>query len=445
MIHILVALVISITAMIVLMRVLDLHPFFALLTAAVLYGLIAGHGFSEIISTMQSGFGSLLAQIGFIVTLGSCLGMVMEKSGAMEVISSRIVEAFGPGKAVLAMTTIGMLVGIPVFCDSGFIILSRLVPSIAGQASVNQASLALALSSGLYTTHVLVPPTPGPLAAAVTYGLSDHLGIMMLISTAASIPVGLVSYFLSKRIGKNIITAGNAPAAGPGVPSLAFWQALLPLVLPILLIALTPVAGMVDSLHPVEPVLKVIGMPVVALSIGLVIGIIPLFHKGRNNEPGKLKDWIGDALKDAGIILLITGAGGSFGAVIKSSGIDVLLREQFGEIQSGGIVVLGLAYVIAAVLKSAQGSSTSSMIITSSLLAPIAATAGFVTPIEYSALAIATGAGAMTVSHANDSYFWVISQFGGIQPRDAFRSFTMITFIQGLTAMICAILIYLLA
>jgi GntP family gluconate:H+ symporter len=172
--------------------------------------------------------------------------------------------------------------------------------------------------------------------------------------------------------------------------------------------------------------------------IGLLLSALMI----KRNETKEIPMWISTALKDAGIILLITGAGGGFGAAIKTSGIDILLKEYVSNSSSQGIIFILIAFVIAAILKTAQGSSTSSIIITSSLLAPLAATAGFVSPAQLSVLVVAIGGGAMTVSHANDSYFWVVSQFGGISSRDAFRSFTLLTLAQGLTALITSILLF---
>jgi GntP family gluconate:H+ symporter len=443
MIPILFALVVSIALMIALMRVFEFHPFFSLAIAAIAFGLLSGQNFADVLSAMQAGFGNLLAQIGFIVTLGSCLGMTMEKTGAMEVLSLRIVHAFGHSRAVGSMTAIGLLVGIPVFCDSGFIILSRLIPSIATQASVAPGQLALALSSGLYTTHILVPPTPGPLAAATTYGLAPNIGVVILMGMLVSLPVGLVAYVFARRLGGNISQL-KVDLYKKSPVHIPFWQALLPLVLPIILIALSPVASLIPAAVPLRPALSVIGQPVIALSIGLAFSFIPLLSRLRA-ESLPVKDWMTEAVKDAGVILLITGAGGAFGSVIKASGVDVLLREEFGTMDSGGVFILLIAYLVAAVLKTAQGSSTSSMIITSSLVAPLAVGAGFAGPIEFSALVVATAAGAMTVSHANDSYFWVISQFGKISAGDTLRTFTLMTFMQGLTALLAAVIIYLVA
>ncbi len=434
------ALVISIIGMILITRYLNLHAFFSLLFAAIIFGLISGQSFPQILMSMQSGFGSLLSQIGFLVAIGSCLGIVMEKTGAMEVISQRLVHLFGAKRSVLAMTVIGVIVGIPVFCDSGFIILSRLIPSIAAQASVNPAQLSLALSSGLYTTHTLVPPTPGPLAAAANLGVSGNLGTVILIGILGTIPVAFVSYLLAKRFGSKITSTLPPPAKIIEVKSIPAFRAFLPLTLPIILISLSSVPKMISGGAIIASVMHTLGQPIVALTIGLLFSFT-LLEKNQNKE---WPAWISEALKDAGIILLITGAGGAFGSVIKSSGIDVILKEYISNSQVSGIIFLLAGFIIASILKTAQGSTTSSMIITSSLLAPLAVSSGFTQPTDLAILILAIGGGGMTVSHANDSYFWVVSQFGGISSKDAFRSYTLISFAQGITALLTSILLFLL-
>ena len=434
------ALIISISGMILITRYLNLHAFFSLLFAAIVFGLISGLSFPQILMSMQSGFGSLLSQIGFLVAIGSCLGIVMEKTGAMEVISQRLVHLFGAKRSVLAMTVIGVIVGIPVFCDSGFIILSRLIPSIAAQASVNPAQLSLALSSGLYTTHTLVPPTPGPLAAAANLGVSGNLGTVILIGILGTIPVAFVSYLLAKRFGSKITSTLPPPAKIIEVKSIPAFRAFLPLILPIILISLSSVPKMISGGTMIASVMHTVGQPIVALTIGLLFSFT-LLEKNQNKE---WPAWISEALKDAGIILLITGAGGAFGSVIKSSGIDVILKEYISDSQVSGIIFLLAGFIIASILKTAQGSTTSSMIITSSLLAPLAVSSGFTQPTDLAILILAIGGGGMTVSHANDSYFWVVSQFGGISSKDAFRSYTLISFAQGITALLTSILLFLL-
>jgi GntP family gluconate:H+ symporter len=363
----------------------------------------------------------------------------MEKTGAMTVVSQRILDVFGAKQAVFAMTFIGALVGIPVFCDSGFIILSRLVPSIASQGGIVPAQLALALSSGLYTSHTLVAPTPGPLAAAANFGLSAHLGTVIVVGIVACIPVSLVAYFGAKKLGQKItlqkITAGPAAEVPPTSALLCF----LPLVLPIVLIACSMLPNVFGWQGKASQVLLVIGQPVIALGIGLGLAVLTLIRKDLRKES---PSWISTALQDAGVILLITGAGGAFGYVIKSSGVDTLLAQTMGDSHAGGIAFLITGFVFAALLKTAQGSTTSAMIITSALLAPLSTAAGFDGPLEHAILIVAVGGGAMTVSHANDSYFWVVSQFSGLSARDAFRSFTLLTLLQGITALLTSIILY---
>jgi gluconate:H+ symporter, GntP family len=436
MFQIIVALIVSITALIVVSRYLKLHPFFSLILASLLFGTLMGKPILEIFISMQAGFGSLLQQIGFLVAIGSCLGIVLERTGAMTTIGSRIIVAFGPKKTVLAMSMIGVLVGIPVFCDSGFIILSRLVPALS-VSGANPAQLSLALSSGLYTTHTLVPPTPGPLAAAANLGVASNLGMVILIGLIGSIPVALVAYLVSKKLGTNIITKQVSDLELP-VCGHSFLLAFMPLLIPIVLIACGSLPQLIPSLKSNLTFFQIIGSPSIALLIGLLSSSLLISKSQKTEWPG----WISEALKDAGIILLITGAGGAFGGVIKSSGVDVILKQYMATSEAGGIIFLLIGFVLAAILKTAQGSSTSAIIITSSLLVPLTATAGFVSVVDISILILAIGGGAMTVSHANDSYFWVVSQFSGISERDAYRSYTLVTLAQGLTALGTAMLLF---
>jgi gluconate:H+ symporter, GntP family len=438
MIQISIALFISVASLIAASRYLKLHPFFSLLLAAILFGVIMGKPFLEVFSSMQTGFGSLLQQIGFLVAIGSCLGMVMEKTGAMATLGSKIIAAFGPSRTLLAMSVIGVLVGIPVFCDSGFIILSRLIPALAS-SSTNSAQLSLALASGLYTTHTLVPPTPGPLAAAANLGATSHIGLVMLVGLAGSVPVAGIAYLFARKLGLRVVTQKHEVAASESNAH-ATILIFLPLVVPILLIATASLPTLIPALQSWSSVLEIIGNPAVALLIGLLLSFLLIRGKQKEAWP----QWLSEALKDAGIILLITGAGGAFGAVIKSSGLDVLLKDVLGDSHASGTIFLLIAFALATILKTAQGSSTSAIIITSSLLAPLTLSAGFNAPLDLATLVLAIGGGAMTVSHANDSYFWVVSQFSGIAERDAYKSHTLITLAQGLTTLVVSILIYLL-
>jgi GntP family gluconate:H+ symporter len=268
--------------------------------------------------------------------------------------------------------------------------------------------------------------------------MSEHLSQLIFISLIAAIPVAVVSFFLSRKLGKGISIEINNHDSHIPTRSIAAWKAFVPLLMPIILIALASLPSFYSISDQIDTIIKTTGTPAIALLIGLLLTSL-LITKTQKQE---LHTWISIALKDAGIILLITGAGGSFGAVIKTSGIDLLLKETIATTAGQGIVFLMIGFLLAAILKTAQGSSTSAIIISSSLLAPLSATAGFTSPAQLSVLIVAIGGGAMTVSHANDSYFWVVSQFSGIAPRDAFRSFTWLTLFQGITALLSAIILF---
>lgn len=432
------ALLLSLTSILAASRYLKLNPFFSLLIAALIFGTLVGKSILETITTMQAGFGLMLQQIGFLVAIGSCLGIVMERTGAMASIGTKIINTFGKSKTLMAMSIIGVVVGIPVYCDSGFIILSRLIPALAS-TEINQAQLSLALSTGLYTSHTLVPPTPGPLAAAANLGVTANLGLVILIGLAGALPAAAVAFWLSKKMGAKI----HAEQTTQIVSGLNDRHALilfLPLMLPILLISSSTLPNAIPALHAYTTIFQIIGNPTVALFVGLLCAFLLISKKEKSEWPA----WISEALKDAGVILLITGAGGSFGAVIKSSGIDLILKEQIAGSQSGGLLFLLIAFALGAILKTAQGSSTSAIIVTSSLLAPLTSLAGFESPTSLAILILAIGGGAMTVSHANDSYFWVVSRFSGIAETDAYKSYTLITLAQGITVLITSLLLFML-
>ena len=262
----------------------------------------------------------------------------------------------------------------------------------------------------------------------------------MLIGIVSSVPVTVVAFLLARKLGAKITSALSEETVGPH-RGVAPWKAFLPLILPILLIALASMPHATEPENMFFGVIETAGVPVIALAIGvaLALPLIPTSH--RNELPG----WMADAIKDAGAILLIVGGGGAFGAVIKSSNVDVVLKNYITGSPMYGVAFLLLAFLLAAILKTAQGSTTSSMIICSSLLSPLATGAGLQSPLQVAALVMAVGGGAMTVSHVNDAYFWVISQFGKISSSDALRSYTVITLCQGITALLASIILLLVA
>jgi len=407
-----------------------MHPFIVLIIAAVIMGFALGLRVDKIITGLTAGFGKTLGSIGIIIAFGAIIGVFLEKSRATTVLAEAILNIVGIKRSALAMNITGFIISIPVFCDSGFIILSSLNKAISKKTGISLVALAIALATGLYATHVFVPPTPGPLAAAAL--LDADLGMVMLLGIAVAIPVSLAGYFWASYIGGKIRLTPEQDFREEGQPDSlpGLGASLAPILVPILLIALKSVAD-----YPTHPfgegfilqLLDFAGNPVTALFVGIVLAF------GLCKGSGKERyEWISKGLKDAGVILLITGAGGSFGYILRVGGIGGIIGSGLSGFHAG----LFLPFVVAAVLKSAQGSSTVAIITTAAIVAPLLGALGLDTSWGKVLAVLATGAGAMTVSHLNDSYFWVVSQFTGMNVRTALRSHTMATLFQGLVAVL---------
>ena len=407
-----------------------LHPFFSLIIASVALGFAANMEGNLIISKITEGFGNTLSSIGIIIAFGTVIGIFLEKSGATQVLADYILSIIGIKRSPLAMNMTGFIVSIPVFCDSGFVILSALNKALSKKSGIPLAVLAISLSAGLYATHVFIPPTPGPLAAAAA--LDADIGLVILLGIIVAIASSLSGFFWAKYIGRKIETKvedlleeETIIENKPGIIS-----ALAPILIPILFIALKSVAQL-PSFPFGEGIFYnfsiFIGHPVIALFIGVLLS----FRLLKGSKDLRFS-WVSNGLKEAGIIILITGAGGALGNIIRAAGIGEIIGSYFSEQQLG----IFLPFIIAAILKSAQGSSTVAIITTAAIIAPMLDPLGLSSPAGKALGVLAIGAGAMTVSHLNDSYFWVVSQFSGMDVQSALKGQTVATFIQGLTGII---------
>ncbi|MCL1126282.1 GntP family permease [Shewanella surugensis] len=419
-----------------------LHPFLTLILASFITAFACGLPSGDIANIISQGFGGILSYIGLVIVLGTIIGTILEKSGAAITMADVVIRILGKRFPTLTMSIIGYLVSIPVFCDSGFVILNALKQSMAHRMQVSSVAMSVALATGLYATHTFVPPTPGPIAAAGNLGLSSHLGLVIafgVIIAAVAAIAGMLwaNRFLhiepdgennenlsddSTNLESHLHKYGKLPS-----PTRAF----LPIFIPILLICL----GSITQL-PAKPfgqnglfdVFNFIGQPINALMIGLFLSLTLL--KG----PDKIKQlshYISDGLVLAAPILLITGAGGAFGAVLKATPIGDFLGSSLSELGLG----LFMPFLVAAALKSAQGSSTVALVATSALVAPMLDSIGLSSEMGRVLTVMAIGSGAMTVSHANDSFFWVVTQFSNMSVKQAYKAQTMATLIQGLTSM----------
>lgn len=392
-----------------------------------------------LVKVVAGGFGGTLTSIGLVILFGTILGHFLEKSGAAWVMATSILRFVGKQRAALAMGLAGYLISIPVFCDSGFIVLAALNRALAAEAGLSLSVTSIALSMGLYATHTLVPPTPGPLAAAGTLGAD--VGWVMVLGLVVALPtalagVGFAHWVASRyRIEPRPSLSREHIAREYGrLPSLV--PSLLPIIIPVALIALASVANL-----PSQPFgtggwklsLSLAGNPVMALALGMALAVlaVPRWHQGI------LDGWVTTAIKDAALILVITAAGGSLGAVIRVTGLGDFLGQTLSQWHLG----LLLPFVIAAAIKTAQGSSTVSLVTTSAILAPLLPALGWTSPSARALAVLAMSAGSMVVSHANDSYFWVVSQFSDMDVSTACKTQTVASLVTGLTALTVVLLL----
>lgn len=465
-------LVLSITLIVIATSKWHLHPFMALVGAAFFvafavaipqsFGWLIVDGkdpisFLAIESTLRSGFGGILAYIGIVIVLGTIIGIILEKSGAAVKMADFILRVVGPKRPALAMSLIGWIVSIPVFCDSGYVILSSLRKSVTRKSGVSAVTMSVALATGLYASHTLVPPTPGPIAAAGNLGIQDALGLVILVGAFVSMFSMAAGYIWAKYIGGKIeiqedIDNRNNKDSNLGIdlnekeitdkygklPST--FMSFAPILIPIILISLGTIVIFFWDTAPeaafgefIWTAFIFLGKPVNALIVGFLVslGLLP----GLNKET--LTGWVGEGIKQAGPIILITGAGGAFGAIIKAT--------PMAELIGSGLAGLGLGllvpFIIAAALKSAQGSSTTALVVTSTLMSPLLVDLGIDTTMGIVLVVMAIGAGAMTVSHANDSYFWVVAQFTGMDTKTAYKTQTVATLIQGIVTLVVVLIL----
>ena len=424
---ILISLIIVVILMVIASSKFNIHPFLSLLFAGIVMGFIGGLTQAEITNTLMSGFGKTLGSIGIIIAFGTIIGVYLEKSGGAMALANWVIKVIGMKNSVLAMNLTGFIVSIPVYCDSGFIILSSLNKAISKRSKIPMVVLGVSLAAGLYATHVFIPPTPGPLAA--TAALEADLGLVILLGFVVAIPSALSGMMWAKYIGNKIgdkvlSEETDEIAISQKLPKTTL--AFSPILVPIVLIALNSI-----SAYPTHPFgegrltefIQFIGNPIIALFIGVALAFQLKTRKIKDTH----SHWVSDGLKQAGVIILITGAGGAFGAILRATGIGDFIGESFSGMELG----LLLPFIIAAVLKTAQGSSTVAIITTAAIVAPILPSFGLESEMGRALSVLSIGAGAMTVSHINDSFFWVVAQFTGMDTKTALKSQTVATLVQG--------------
>ena len=451
-IALIVCFVIAIILMIVMISKFKVHPFLALMSISLVLAIVAGIDLSKIPAMIGVGFSGTFKSIGIVIIFGTIIGTVLEKTGAALKLADMVVKLVGQRRPEFAMLIMGWVVGIPVFCDSGFVVLNSIREALYKKISASPVAMSVALSGGLYASHVFIPPTPGPIAAAGTLGLGGNLLLVIIMGTVVSVPVLVAVYFFSKSIAKSVtisdkeadatITASYEELLNKFGKLPSGFLSLAPIIMPIIFMAVGSVVdvlakqGMLDKAALLPKIFLFLGNPIIALAIGVIFCVFLLAETKKMREFDHITN---ESLKIAGPILFITAAGGVLGNVITEAGFVNFIKENASTIKAIGIF---FPFIISAVLKTAQGSSTVAIITTASIMGAFSAdnslmhTLGFTSEISAALCVMAIASGAMCVSHANDSYFWVVTNFSKMTADQGYRTQTAMTFIMGVVGMI---------
>ena len=433
--------VLAVVVMIVAISKFKIHPFLSIMGVSLVLALVAGIPLTSIADVIGAGFSGTFSSIGIVIILGALIGSILEQTGAALKLADMVVKIVGQKNPELAIELMGWVVSIPVFCDSGFVILDPIRKALVKKTGTSSVAMTVALSAGLYISHVFIPPTPGPIAAANTLGIGNNLLLVMGLGVAASILPLIAGLIYAKYIGKKVKSADEVVSSDTVIKTYeelvaeygklpGGFNALAPIIVPIILMALGSISSMAGWTGAVSDLCTFLGKPVIALAAGTIFAIIQL---STAKKMEKFYDITNDTLKVTGPILFVTAAGGVLGKVISNTDMVNYITSNATVLESVGIL---FPFLLAAILKSAQGSSTVAITTTAGIVAPLMGAIGLDTPALAALTVMAIGAGAMTVSHANDSYFWVVTNFGDMTPDQGYKTQTVMTLVLGIASMV---------
>jgi GntP family gluconate:H+ symporter len=408
-----------------------LHSFLSLFLVSLLLALVV-IPLPDIVPVLKKGFGDTMASIGLIIIFGAVIGVTLDYTGATISMANFILRKTGNRNAPAAISLTGFITGLPIFCDSGFIVLSGLNRSLTAKSRANPVFMSTILACSLYSVHCLIPPHPGATAAAGIIGA--NIGQLVLVGIAVAIPAALAGFLWAKFLTRKTV---ESPVSETPIPERentsaklpSAFMSFMPILVPLLLISGKSLSNfLLPGSHSILTlIIGLLGEPVIALLIGMFLSflLLPLFNRKTINHV------ITVSVEKAGPIIIITAAGGIFGAVIRATGTG----EQAGAWLAGTGLGLLIPFLITVVLKTAQGSSTVAIITAASIMASVTDSMGFSGETGKLLIMLAMGAGSMMVSHANDSYFWVITNFSGIGSGDTLKVYSTATVIMALTAL----------
>ncbi len=445
-IPLLIVFVLAVALMIIAISKWHVHPFLSIMGVSLILAMVAGIDITKIADIIGQGFSGTFTSIGIVIIFGALVGVLLEKTGAALKMADCVVKLVGKKNPELAMLIMGWIVSIPVFCDSGFVILNPIRKALVKKTGKSSVACTVCLSMGLYISHCFIPPTPGPIAAANTLfgGIGQEVNLLLVMAVGAlcSILPMIAGYIFAMHIGKKVKAKDEADSSSTvesyeelvksygKLPNA--WAAFAPIVVPIILMGLASALSMAGKNIPFFVFL---GKPIISLAVGVLLGVGLLASAGKMSDFYEITN---DTLKTVGPILFVTAAGGVLGKVISSSNLINFITDNASVLKAMGLL---FPFLLAAILKSAQGSSTVAITTTAGILAPMMESLGFATPMYVCLVTIAIGAGAMVVSHANDSYFWVVTNFGEMDTQDGYKTQTLGTLIIGVAAIINVLIV----
>ena len=440
-IPLIIAFVVAVVLMIIAISKWKVHPFLSIMGVSLLLALVAGIPLGDVPGVIGAGFSGTFSSIGIVIILGALIGSILEQTGAALKLADMVVKLVGKKNPELALELMGWVVSIPVFCDSGFVILDPIRKALVKRTGSSSVAATVALSAGLYISHVFIPPTPGPIAAANTLGIGDNLLLVIGLGVLCSIFPLAAGLIFAKFIGKKVKSADEVAASNEVVKTYeelvagygklpGGFNALAPIIVPVILMALGTIGKQIGVTGFALSLLTFLGTPIISLAVGTIFAIVQLAMAKKMDQFYSITN---DTLKTVGPILFVTAAGGVLGKVISSTTMVSYITENASFLMNLGIF---FPFLLAAILKTAQGSSTVAITTTAGIMAPMMASLGLGTPALGALTVMAIGAGAMTVSHANDSYFWVVTNFGEMTPDQGYKTQTILTLVMGVASII---------
>ncbi|GAA1722320.1 GntP family permease [Brachybacterium phenoliresistens] len=423
-----------------------LHAFLVLVIVSLLTAVATGIPAEFLVKTLVEGFGGTLGNVALLIGFGAVLGRLIESSGGAKVVAEKMVSIFGEKRAAFALGVTSLLLGFPIFFDAGLIVMLPIIFAVARRIGGKNLLLYGITAAGAFSVmHVFVPPHPGPVAASEFFGA--NLGVVLLVGLVIAFPVWYITGYLWARFANarnplevpNLFGQDDDEIANPPSAGLVVAIVALPLVLILMNTGLNALgsAGIVDKTQGWVHALRLIGESPVALLITVLVALVAL-GTARGEKGSALEKLVDGTLAQVASVILITGAGGMFGSVLRASGVGDALADT---LSGWGLPVIFAAYIIALVLRVAQGSATVALVTTAGLLSPAVMSGGF-SVVDTAAITLAAAAGSVFAGHVNDSGFWLVGRLMNMDVKTTLKTWTVQQAIQSVVGFVLVLVIY---